>query len=64
MDAILHQRTEYDQHPFAPEQQGLRDFGSSTTNSREPSARPAQSFSWPHPDFDRPCPVSSPLNEW
>jgi hypothetical protein len=67
MNAIMDQITEFDQRSFAADRQSLGDFGSSmaTNSSRGLDQRPtATNFSWSDRDFDRPCAVSSPLNEW
>lgn len=66
MNAIMNQMTEFGQRSFATEQMSLRDSGSSTADSsrglNQPPAR--KTFRWSDQDFDRPCAVSSPLNEW
>jgi hypothetical protein len=66
MNATMDQTTEFDQHSFAAESRSLHDFGSSAFNSsRGLDQRPtAKVFSWSDRNFDRPCAVSSPLNEW
>jgi hypothetical protein len=67
MNAMIDQTTEFDQRSFAADQNSLRDFGSTTDNTQALHQRPAgnkNKYSWSGWDFDRPCAVSSPLNEW
>jgi hypothetical protein len=66
MNAIMDQMIESDHHSFASEEKSVGDFGSSTSNSsRGVDQRAAgKRFPWWDQIFDRPCAVSSPLNEW
>jgi hypothetical protein len=66
VNAIINQMTEFDQRSFGPEQKTLRGFESSTANSSRgfDQGTTATTFSWSDRDFDRPCAMSSPLNEW
>jgi len=66
MNAIMDQKTESDHRSFASDERNVRDFGSFTSGgSRGLDQRPpAKMFFWSDRDFDRPCAVSSPLNEW
>jgi hypothetical protein len=66
MNAMIDQTTEFDQRSFAPDQNSLRDFGSAMTDNTQglqqrPTGNKYSRSGW---DFDRPCTVSSPLNEW